>query len=859
MPVMEQGKNEDLLTRALLFFAAVIIFFVFAICLSLNSIKYLLPIIVVLGDLFVGVFVYLKGRRGRINRSYCLASIIAAVWAFSVFMYSDASSPEAALMWTRIATAASSAFPAVFLYFTSIFPREEKTPGKTAILVTSCVAIIFTLISFTDLLVGGVAQNVRGFQFFPGTGYFYYIVYFVGFMGYAFYQLLSKQFAYTGISRMQIRYVFLGFFIGFIFPVVTNILLPLFGIGDFSGYGPLATIVTIGFIAYAIIRHRLMSIELVVQRGIIYTLVTAFIIAIYAFAIVLSEWLFREAVGYSSFIVTCIAAIIIAVLYQPILRFLQVATDRLFFRGRYDYQKTLMQASSAIASLIKLDQLTKLIVSTFIETMAVSEISFLLFDEQRRRYRSASVELTGASRYRKIEIDERSPVVAYLKKTRETLVKDELESRIQRSQSPDELSALNELQEELLRVDVPLWVPIILKDELLGIIASGNKISGDVFTAEDLGLLSTLANQTAVALENTRLYEEIVSVKTYNEDILKSMTNGVISTDLKGSVVVFNAMAEKITGYSQADVIGKFASEMWRGGILCNVIDGTLRGTNYSNYEAGLVRKDGGVIPISVSTTLLKDIAGKSFGVLLVAADLSAVKELENKVRQADKLVALGTMAAGMAHEIKNPLSSMKVLSQLFEKKYDDPEFRTKFQEIMPREIGRIDRIVESLLGFAKATAPKFELLNMKTLIEETLKLFDDNIERNGIKVSRDFAPVPDIIGDPGQLSQVFTNLILNAIQAMSKGGELKLSVREGKKREGVLENIVVEVSDTGHGIPSDYLKKLFDPFFTTKHGGTGLGLTIVHSIIDGHRGSIDVSSEMGKGTAFIVTLPLAQ
>lgn len=847
------------MARAALFLVVVAVTAVIVAALVLQSFRYLLPIIIILGDLSLGIFVYLKGRERRINISFCLACFIAAVWAFGVFMYSDSASASGSLFWSRLAAAASSAFPAVFLYFTSVFPKEERVPGKWRVLSWAGIALLFSLLSFTPAIVGGVEEGPYGFLFSPGAGFPFYVLYFLGFMGYGFYLLVRKHYEYSGISRMQIRYLLLGFFLGSIFPVVTNIVLPVLGIVEFSGFGPLSTIATIAFVAYAIVKHRLMSIELVVQRGIIYTLVTAFIISMYAFAIMLSERLFREAVGYSSFVITAVAAMIIAILYQPVLRFLQEVTDRIFFHGRYDYQKTLTQASSAIASIIRLDQLTRLIVSTFIETMAVSEISFLLFEGQRRRFRSAPVELTGASRYRKMEIDERSPVISHLRKTREALVRDELESKIQRSQSSAEAADLAGLRDEMQRVDIPLWVPIVLKDELLGIIASGNKLSGEVFTVEDLGLLTTLANQTAVALENVRLYEEILSMKTYNEDILKSMTNGVISTDLKGKVITFNAMAEKITGHGQSDVSGKYASDLWRGSVICNVIEGTLRGTNYSNYEAGLIKKDGGVIPASVSTTLLKDSNGKSFGVLVVMSDLSEVKELENKVRQADKLVALGTMAAGMAHEIKNPLSSMKVISQLFEKKYDDPEFRRRFTEIIPREIGRIDRIVESLLGFARATAPKFELISVEALIEETLKFFDDNIARTGVKVARDYSPVPHIVGDPGQLSQVFSNLILNAIQAMPAGGELGIAIREGKKREGVLENIVVRISDTGHGIPKEHLKKLFDPFFTTKHGGTGLGLTIAHSVVDGHGGSVDVASESGKGTTFTVTLPLAQ
>ena len=177
----------------------------------------------------------------------------------------------------------------------------------------------------------------------------------------------------------------------------------------------------------------------------------------------------------------------------------------------------------------------------------------------------------------------------------------------------------------------------------------------------------------------------------------------------------------------------------------------------------------------------------------------------------------------------------------------------------MPREISRIDRIVESLLGFARATSPKFEKVKVEELIEENLKYFNEQARKAGVVINRQYTPLPEIEGDHDQLSQVFSNLILNAIQAMPEGGELTVLTQEGKKTENILQNIRIEISDTGHGIPEDNLKKLFDPFFTTKYAGTGLGLTISHSIVDGHRGFIDVRSELGKGTRFTITLPVSQ
>ncbi len=853
------------LSRGIFFVVFIIAVSVTLIGIFSGNYKFILPFYTVLGSLSLGTFVYLQNRTSRINISFSLITLFAASWTFVIFMYTGAASSGEASLWSRLAAATSSFIPPLFLYFTIVFPKEEKIPTRLQTISWISLMAFFSIISLSNLIVESVVSTEAGFRFVPGGGLIIFMLYFVSFMGYAFYILITKYYEYTGISKMQIRYVFLGFLLGSIFPITTNLILPLLGRTEFAPFGPFFTLITTGFIAYAIVRHRLMSIEVVLQRGIIYTIVIISIMALYVASIMLSERVFREIIGYSSFVITGIAAIIIAILYQPFLRFLQDVTDRLFFRGRYDYQKTLKEVSHAIISIIRLEELIRLIVSTFLETMRVSEISFLLLDPEKGKYRSLPVELKDVlkSRYKRIEIDEKSPTIISLKERKEILVMDEVEEEYRVSlYEKDEIKkkTLTQLIDEMRRIGVAVWVPIIIKGELIGIISLGNKLSQDIFTSDDISLLTTLADQTALALENARLYEQVLTMKNYSEDILKSMTNAVLTTDLKGRIITFNLMAEGITGYRENEVVGKLSHEIWKErGVIPEVINNTLRGGRYKNYETNLLSKDKILIPISISSTLLKDSKGGRVGALVVITDLTEVRELESKVRQADKLAALGTMAAGMAHEIKNPLSSMKVLAQLMPKKYDDADFRAKFTEIMPREIGRIDRIIESLLGFARATVPKFEKVKIDSIIEESLKFFEEDLEGSKIAVVKNFAELPPIEVDSGQFIQVFSNLILNAIQAMASGGELKITTSEGKKTEGVLENILIEVSDTGHGIPKEYLKKLFDPFFTTKYGGTGLGLTIAHSVIDGHKGSITVRSEIGRGTTFSITLPVHQ
>lgn len=250
------------------------------------------------------------------------------------------------------------------------------------------------------------------------------------------------------------------------------------------------------------------------------------------------------------------------------------------------------------------------------------------------------------------------------------------------------------------------------------------------------------------------------------------------------------------------------------------------------------------------------------------------LKDSQERLILSEKLASLGTMAAGMAHEIKNPLVSLRTFSQLLQQKWEDKEFREKFNQIVPTEIERINKIAESLLKFGRPMKSEMSKVNINSILEEILLLFESECKKNNVKVSSKFAVIPEIVGDSQQLSQAFVNILLNAIQAMEKGGELivktdvgemvylgsseKDLVKKDASKQTPIKSVFIEITDTGPGIAPENLKSLFDPFFTTKAKGTGMGLPITLRIIEEHKGSIKVKSEVGKGTTFLITLPMS-
>jgi signal transduction histidine kinase len=240
-------------------------------------------------------------------------------------------------------------------------------------------------------------------------------------------------------------------------------------------------------------------------------------------------------------------------------------------------------------------------------------------------------------------------------------------------------------------------------------------------------------------------------------------------------------------------------------------------------------------------------------------------KRLESRMMRADRLVSLGTLAASMAHEIRNPLSSIQIFAQLLPEKYDDKEFREEFSKIVASDTLRINRIIESVLALANPKPSIPTTCNVNALLDETLFLIENKIKKEGVAVIKNYDKhLPQIKADKEQIQQALLNILLNALAALSKDeGRLTISTRQKlipSVTSGQEEKYIqIEIKDNGVGIEKKLLERIFEPFFTTRPDGTGLGLAIVHRIIEQHKGSIKVDSEVGKGTLFLINLPLGE
>jgi PAS domain S-box-containing protein len=354
--------------------------------------------------------------------------------------------------------------------------------------------------------------------------------------------------------------------------------------------------------------------------------------------------------------------------------------------------------------------------------------------------------------------------------------------------------------------------------------------------------------------------EEKDRVSNYLNNILESISGGVLVTDLDGNITVFNRAAEAITGRSQEDVLGKSYEDVigLDAGRDNTVLHTLESGHGMQSKEKDLLRADGRTIPLGFSTSLVHDNDGHILGAAEVFNDLTEMKRLEEQVRRMHTLAALGEMAATVAHEIRNPLGGIASFANLLERDLatDDPSRRLVRK--ITEGVARLNRIVSSLLSYTRPLKLNTHSVDLLQTVEEAAAFFEIDLERKqqAVEIRRLFPDPPCICPvDTEQFHQVVLNLLLNATQAMPEGGTIDLEVTQMSDTDG--DWVLVHVRDTGIGIDEELLQKLFTPFVTTKEDGTGLGLVTSRKIIEAHGGSISVESSPGDGTCFSIALPL--
>lgn len=363
--------------------------------------------------------------------------------------------------------------------------------------------------------------------------------------------------------------------------------------------------------------------------------------------------------------------------------------------------------------------------------------------------------------------------------------------------------------------------------------------------------------------EIERLQRALAKMQAYNEDLLGSLQDGLVVVDRERKVTFLNPAAEELLEISAATAQSKsLASLLGDAPSLIALVERVFEtGRAHAEHEAS-VPNPRGMVSVSAVASLLADQSGETRGVVLLLRDLTRIRELEEQVRRDERLTALGTMMAGIAHEIRNPLMGVRGAAQLLQAESSFPPALKEYTDVIIREVDRLNALVEGMLAFAQPSPPRLAECNVNQIIEEILSLEEPVLMRRGIAVRRIYDPqVPPIAADPDQIRQVFLNLIRNGAEAMERGGELSLETAYERRSPRCfgLSVAVVKVIDQGPGLSPEARQHLFDPFITTKPTGTGLGLAICHRIVGDHRGGIEVANAEEGGCIATVLLPLAR
>ncbi len=690
------------------------------------------------GTLFLicGLWVFSNNPRAVPNITFSALCGAACLWLFGCFMLFSAAGEDEALFWTRVIYAGVVFLPALTYHFAQSLvglARQDRVVrwGYAA------GAVFFGLV-FTDLLFDG--QYVYYWGRYPKAGMLHpvFAAYLVGSGGMTLLRLYEGYRMYAGTSPMlaaQLKFTLVALALGFTAAVD---FMQNYGVGIYP-LGYLLAGLSVTVVAYTIAKYELMDVSFVPSRPkVLLSIKLLGLIPAYL-VILLTIKIFTGTLYYLLAGVLFALFVIVAGGLANLQKGVERAIGQTLFRERYDAYDTLVQFSKSLVSILELKSLTKEIVQTLARVMNIKTASVFVLDKEQGIYGlAASYGFNSRDRLvPSIKMDCELPKA--LMRTDTALVREEIEYDKVEGEHLRLLGTLQGLESEVC-------IPLISKERLVGFCNLGRRSNQGMYSTEELGLLMTLAQHAAIAIDNALLYE-----------------------DLRRSQML---------------------------------------------------------------------------------------------MRRTDRLRSLETMAGGFAHEIRNPLTSIKTFIQLAPERRDDAEFMEQFSQVVCEDVERIERLVHEILDYARYMTPKLTQENLNDVVASCLYFIEVKASSKAITIQKDLASdLPYVKLDRQQIKQVLLNLFINAMEAIGEQGG-RLSVRTRQLVKQVNDPWVqIEVEDSGPGISPRDLEHIFDPFYTTKHEsgereGTGLGLTIAHQIIQEHGGYIEVSSEVGHGTTFMVNLP---
>ena len=804
--------------------------------------------------LFVGLFIL--ARRWTASRAvhfytFCLASFVL----FSFHYTGKLNQFDWEIYWCQVAALLLT--PALLLHFALLFPERG---GEHRLLRRLAIAGAYLVPALLLVVHINVATGLLGFApSLPARIVLSQLE--LAYLG--FYFLLaaavfvtSYERAPNGLLRQQLKWV-AGGTLASIAPFGALYVLPyILGAAPrpWMNLSAISLVLLPICFAYAIVRYRLMDVDIIFKRGLAYTAATAGVVAVYAGLIALIGALFHTAApnGLSGEIMAIVIAVL---LFHPFRNWTQARLDRFFYRDRLNYRRTLIEFGRTLTSEVRLEPMIASVLDRLSQTLLVDRLAIFLEDAERPgHYGLARAVGTQTSEVASEPLD-----LSFLADERDASQRDYLfyeSPRAARDQS-------DSVRRTLERLELNYFIPCRVRDHTVAVLGLGKTVDGDFLTSEDVELLFTIAGYVAVALDNAQLYSsleqkasQIERLKDFSENVIESLNVGVLAADLNGRIESWNTQVEQLTGVRRAEALNRPLDEVLPADLAAEIAVHANPQRATGIYKFLLQNRAGQTLVVNVSVAPLFGKSGDQVGRLILLDDITQRTRLEEQLVQNEKLSSLGLLAAGVAHEVNTPLAVIANYVQILDKQLPEEDPRHKLIEKIVKQTFRASEIVNHLLNFSRTGSSEFRDVDVNQVIEETLSLVSHPFRTAHVQVVQNLgAGLPKVFGSGNRLQQVFLNLFMNARDAMPSGGMLEV------RTFATNGSVEVEVSDTGAGISRDHLPRIFDPFFTTKSTGrgTGLGLSVSYGIVKEHAGKIEVRSTPGRGTSFRLEFPAAR
>ena len=821
--------------------------------------------------LLIGLFVYY--RRVGAPRSVhfyvlCLTSFILSCFHFT----GKLNAFDQAIYWGNVAAGVLA--PTIFLHFCLVFPERPgwlKRSGAAALFYVPGALLLTVYVLVAKGMLQVSASPVEVNWLLDRVWLLFLIAFYLA--GTVVLSMKTPH-AEDPLVRRQLKYMRNGALLG-ILPFTLIYAVP-YVIGSLPGHYQKMAVLSLILLpltwAYAILRYRLMDVDIIFQQGYVYTLATLVVLGIFyglIFSFARPEDLSPAAI---------VGLILFATfIFQPIRDWLQEQLDRYFFyKDRYDYRRTLIEFARELGSETNLDEMLRSVGDRLVHTLSIQHVAFFLSNDDDRFHLHMTQGVKrerGQKQAQELDLSFLSahPGKPYLffERTRHLLdaVSHEWTLAVRRSIS---------------ELDLTYYFPCTVRGRTIAYLALSRTDKGDFLSSDDVELITTLAGYVGIAVENARLYsslqrkvEEYERLKEFSENIVESINVGILAADLNDCVESWNTQIERLTGISRDAAVGRPLSELFPS-ELCEMFDQVRgqtgvhniykfvlpapangNGNGHQNGNGNGNGKPSGpavhILNLAIAPLVSKDM--QQIGRLIIFDDITDRDELERRLVQADKLSSIGLLAAGVAHEVNTPLAVISTYAQMLAKQISEDEQKSKLLDKIAKQTFRASEIVNSLLSFSRTSTTEFVELDVSKVIQETLSLVEHQLKKSGVEVILEAPALPAVKGNAGKLQQVFLNLFLNARDAMESGGTLSVHAwtENGFAR--------IDVADNGQGISPEHLERIYDPFFTTKAArkGTGLGLSVTYGIVREHGGTIEVDSRLGAGSRFRVELPLAR